>query len=135
MVLSVKIMLALGLLSTIILIVLFSTQNKSKSKSKSKSKKQTPVQRHGKKDRLISPREKDQQIFRSMRRLFSSPELQEVEYAEMLVEGMCVKDPVWLTKLIGDIKPGMAMPTWMKKVPHRAHILRWAKDLDRKLKS
>ena len=74
---------------------------------------------------LISEDEKRRRITDSVRSMLSSSELNDIAHAQMLIEGMCKDDPVWLIQVLGDFRN--TTPTWMLKAPHRKRILTWAR--------
>ena len=74
---------------------------------------------------FISESEKIKRIQNSVRSMLSSSELTDINHAQMLIEGMCKDDPVWMLQVLGDFRYNT--PKWMESVPHRDHILRWAR--------
>ena len=74
---------------------------------------------------MISEAEKNSRIQKSVRSMLSSPDLSDIGHAQMLIEGMCKDDPVWMLQVLGDFR--QETPKWMRQAPHRERILLWAR--------
>ena len=79
---------------------------------------------------FISEAEKKTRIQNSVRAMLSSSDLNDIDHAQMLIEGMCKDDPIWMLQVLGDFR--RSTPSWMSGIPHRERILVWARS---KLKS